>query len=192
MVQQTERPDSGLKTGCEFYQQAFSFTSDIIPNGIDLDHFSPDVAPLPEYQDGKINILFVGRLEKRKGLEYLLKAYRLIKPDYPNCRLIVVGPGNQTRINMKKKLLIWDLTDVIFTGNVDYNQLPRYYKTADIFFAPATGHESFGIVLLEAMATGKPVIASNISGYASVITKGGKACWYRPSRKSLWPRLLPD
>ncbi len=84
------------KPAMDFINKHFPSTYDIIPNGIDLNHFSPDVPPLPEFQDGKINILFVGRLEKRKGLEYLLKAYRLIKPDCPDCRLDYRGSGYQT------------------------------------------------------------------------------------------------
>ena len=121
------------KPAANFINKHFPSTYDIIPNGIDLDHFSPNVAPLPEFQDGKINLLFVGRLEKRKGLEYLLKAYALIKPDYPDCRLIVVGPGNRTRKKYEKEVIEMGLKDVIFAGNVDYDILPRYYKTADIF-----------------------------------------------------------
>lgn len=160
------------KPAMDFINKHFPSTYDIIPNGIDIGHFSPDVEPLPQYKDGKTNILFVGRLEKRKGLEYLLKAYHIIKPDCPECRLIIVGPGTRQRGKFEKTIADYDLKDVIFTGNVDYKLLPRYYKTADIFCAPATGHESFGIVLLEAMATGKPVIASQISGYASVIADG--------------------
>ncbi|MBP1707255.1 MAG: glycosyl transferase group 1, partial [Chloroflexi bacterium] len=156
----------------DFINKHFPSTYDIIPNGIDLDYFSPANSPLPEFQDEKTNILFVGRLENRKGLEYLLKAYRLIKPDCPNCRLIVVGPGTRLRRKYEKNIAESGLPDVVFTGRVDNKELPRYYKTADIFCAPATGHESFGIVLLEAMATGKPVIASDISGYRSVIADG--------------------
>jgi phosphatidylinositol alpha-mannosyltransferase len=171
------------RPAANFINKHFSSTYDIIPNGIDLNHFSPNVVPFPEYQDGKINILFVGRLEKRKGLEYLLKAYGLIKPDHPNCRLIVVGPGKRTRSKYEKEAIEEGLSDLIFTGSVDYNQLARYYKTADIFVAPATGHESFGIVLLEAMATGKPVVASNISGYASVITNGSEGILVPPKQE---------
>jgi phosphatidylinositol alpha-mannosyltransferase len=146
---------------------------DIIPNGIDLKHFSPEVSPIDEFCDGKTNILFVGRLEKRKGLDYLLKAYRRLKKDVPDCRLIVVGPGKRFRKKYENYVRRNGLADVVFTGMAAYDQLPRYYKTADIFCAPATGRESFGIVLLEAMAVGKPVVATSIEGYASVMT-GGK------------------
>jgi phosphatidylinositol alpha-mannosyltransferase len=160
------------KPAMDFINKHFPSTYDIIPNGIDLEHFSPNVAPLPQFRDGKINILFVGRIEKRKGLEYLIKAFKLIKPAYPDCRLIIVGPGKRGRKKYEKTVEESGLPDVVFTGSVVYDELARYYSTADIFCAPATGHESFGIVLLEAMATGKPVIASDISGYASLISNG--------------------
>jgi phosphatidylinositol alpha-mannosyltransferase len=160
------------KPAMDFINKHFPSTYDIIPNGIDLEHFSPNVAPLPQFRDGKINILFVGRIEKRKGLEYLIKAFKLIKPAYPDCRLIIVGPGKRGRKKYEKTVEESGLPDVVFTGSVGYDELARYYSTADIFCAPATGHESFGIVLLEAMATGKPVIASDISGYASLISNG--------------------
>jgi phosphatidyl-myo-inositol alpha-mannosyltransferase len=167
----------------DFINKHFPSTFDIIPNGIDLKHFSPDVAPIEELQDGKINILFVGRLEKRKGVEYLIKAFKLLKPDFPECRLIIVGPGTRLRGKYEKMVAKSKLQDVIFTGGVDYNILPRYYKSADIFCAPATGHESFGIILLEAMATGKPVVASNISGYASVITDESEGLLVPPRKE---------
>jgi len=160
------------KPAMDFINKHFPSTYDIIPNGIDLEHFSPNVAPLPQFRDGKINILFVGRIEKRKGLEYLIKAFKLIKPAYPDCRLIIVGPGKRGRKKYEKTVEESGLPDVVFTGSEGYDELARYYNTADIFCAPATGHESFGIVLLEAMATGKPVIASDISGYASLISNG--------------------
>jgi len=144
----------------------------IMPNGVDLAHFSPDVAPIDKFCDDKLNLLFVGRLERRKGVNYLLKAYKQVKQEVPNSRLIIVGPGTRLRRWYERQTRRQHLKDVTFVGYVSYEELPRYYKTADIFCAPATGRESFGIVLLEAMALGKPVVASNIEGYASVITDG--------------------
>ena len=144
----------------------------IIPNGIDIEHFSPDVSPIDEFCDGKLNILFVGRLEKRKGLNYLLKAYKQIKQEIPNSRLIVVGPGTRFHKKYQWQVRRAGLKDVVFAGYTSYDELPRYYKTADIFCSPATGRESFGIVLLEAMAVGTSVVASNIEGYANVISHG--------------------
>lgn len=163
----------------------------IIPNGIDLELFSPDVSPIDSFSDGKLNILFVGRLEKRKGLNYLLRAYELVKREIPNSRLIVVGPGTRLRRRYEKQVKRSRLEDVVFIGYVSTEELPRYYKTADVFCAPALGHESFGIVLLEAMAVGTPVVASNIEGYASVLGHGAEGLLVPPQDvKALAQALL--
>jgi phosphatidylinositol alpha-mannosyltransferase len=130
------------------------------------------VKPFEEYRDGKLNILFVSRLEPRKGLNYLLAAYRQVKQEIPECRLLVVGPGTRLKHRYERDIRNHNIKDVVFTGFATSEELPRYYKTADIFCAPATGRESFGIILLEAMAAGKPIVASYIDGYASVVTDG--------------------
>ena len=162
----------------------------IIPNGIDLEHFSPDVSPIDEFCDGKLNILFVGRLEKRKGLNYLLKAYQQVKQEIPNSRLIAVGPGTRLRRKYEKQVKQSGLKDVVFVGYVSYDDLPRYYKTADIFCAPATGWESFGIILLEAMAVGKPIVTSNVEGYAILITHGVEGLLVPPKDEKELARSL--
>ncbi len=160
------------KPAMEFASKYVPGDYTIIPNGIDLEHFSPDVSPIDKFCDGKLNILFVGRLESRKGVNYLIKAYKRVKEEVSNSRLIIVGPGTRLRRKYKRQVKRNRLDDVVFVGYASYDELPRYYKTADIFCSPATGRESFGIALLEAMAIGKPIVASNIDGYASVMTHG--------------------
>ncbi|HEY91098.1 MAG TPA: glycosyltransferase family 4 protein [Dehalococcoidia bacterium] len=164
---------------------------EIIPNGIDLEPFSDKVAPFEEYRDGKKNILFVGRLEFRKGLNYLLNAFLLVKREIPDVRLIVVGPGTRLRRRYERWVQKTGLEkDVIFAGYVSNEDKARYYKTADIFCAPATSRESFGIVLLEAMATGKPVVATNIPGYASVVSDGEDGILVPPQNYNELSRAL--
>lgn len=154
----------------KFISRYFHGQYEIIPNGTEVDDIS-NAEPFAHLQDGMINLLFVGRLEKRKGLKYLLAAYSRLKWNWPNLRLLIVGPGKPDDESYR---IIGErnLRDIIFTGRVSDKEKARYYKSADIYCSPATGSESFGIVLLEAMAAGKPVVASDIAGYADVITQG--------------------
>jgi len=164
----------------EFIYRYFPGEYTIIPNGVDLEHFSPGMPPIDEFCDGKVNILFVGRLEKRKGVDYLLSAYQRVKREVGHCRLIIVGPSTRWSQRYEKQVKQSGPTDIVFRGYVSHAELPRYYQTADIVCSPATGRESFGLVLLEAMAMGKPIVASNIEGYASVVTHGVEALLVPP------------
>jgi len=154
---------------------------EIIPNGVDTRHFNPAVLPFEEYRDGKRNLLFVGRLEKRKGLAYLLRAYARVKKEMPGTRLIVVGMGTRLRKRYERFVAQHGLQgDVVFKGFVSYDDLARYFRTADVYCSPATGHESLGVVLLEGLASGTPVVASDIPGYSTVISNGQDGLLFPP------------
>jgi phosphatidylinositol alpha-mannosyltransferase len=145
---------------------------EIIPNGVDADFFNPQGKRIRKFDDGKINILFVGRIEERKGLFYLLKAFSILKKKNRNIRLIVVGEGNEKE-EMESFVKNHRIKDVVFEGKVREEDLPKYYRTSDIFCSPALFGESFGIVLLEAMASSRPVVAFANRGYKEVLK--GKA-----------------
>ncbi len=144
----------------------------VIPNGIDYQRFA-DADPFPHLLDSRSNILFVGRKDERKGLRYLLEAFLSLQSKLDNPRLIVVGPGEPDRecSALLEAATADDPNSVLVPGSVSGADLPRYYASADVFCSPATGGESFGIVLLEAMAAGAPVVASDIDGYRNVVSQ---------------------
>ena len=153
----------------------------VIPNGLDIDRFGgPHLEPMPEFDDGMINILYVGRAEKRKGLSYLIRAFGVINARDPNTRLIIVGPDSRTRRRYEASVRQSGQRNIHFVVGPSDDELPRYHRTADIFCTPALGHESQGYVILEAMAASLPVVASNIEGYASVITHDVDGLLVRP------------
>ncbi len=153
----------------EFVSQYFEGHYDIVPNGIDVDHYGPDVKPFPWATDGTRRILFVGRFEEsRKGFRYLLRAMVRVQRRFPEARLLVAGHGDRERFAAEIARL--GVRNVEFVGYVSHDDKARYLASCDVICFPSTRNESFGLVLTEAMASGKPVVASNIPGYASVMT----------------------
>jgi phosphatidylinositol alpha-mannosyltransferase len=146
----------------------------IISDGVDVGRFAdPAIAPIPRYGDGKLNLLFVGRMEKRKGLAYLMQALPRVSAAVPGVRLIVVGAFT------KQEQVPWEefarrnaLSDVDFVGFVSAEEMPRYYRSTHVFCAPSTGYEALGIVLLEAMAASLPIVTTDIKGYRTVVSDG--------------------
>jgi phosphatidylinositol alpha-mannosyltransferase len=163
-----------------FFNRYFpDFPVRVIPNGIDVNVFKPGLSPIRHLRDENINILFVGRLEKRKGVGDLLRGYEFMRERVPQSRLIIVGDG-PLRGKVESYISRHRLANVVMAGFVPDSVKPRYYNSADIFCAPATGAESFGIVLLEAMASALPVVATEVPGYMSVLEPGRDSLTVRP------------
>ncbi len=137
---------------------------EIFPPCTDLRGFR-DAVPQPGFADGRINILYLGRLEPRKGASILLAAYRQLRKAVPGVRLILAGAGPQEQA---LRAAAADIPDVVFAG-APADAAP-WFAAADIFCAPSPYGESFGIVLAEAMSAGKPVVAAANPGYRTVLT----------------------
>jgi phosphatidylinositol alpha-mannosyltransferase len=137
----------------------------IIPNGIDLDKYSQ---PHVINKSGIQTIQYIGRLERRKGVQYLLRAYQLLQQDHDNVRLVIVGDGPQReRLELMSEDL--ELANCEFLGFVSEQQKMDLLSSSDLFCSPAIFGESFGIVLLEAMASGTVCVAGNNSGYVDLM-----------------------
>ncbi|MEM5799624.1 MAG: glycosyltransferase family 4 protein [Candidatus Aenigmatarchaeota archaeon] len=161
----------------KYISNYFSCKKTIIPNGIDLTKFKLK-SLIKKYKDDKINLLFLGRFEKRKGLIYLIKAFEILKKKY-NIRLLIVGTGNLKK-KYKKYVRSKKIDDVVFVGKVSDKTKIKYINTCDIFCAPSIYGESFGIVLLEAMACGKPIVGFANQGYKQVLNKKQKIFLAKP------------
>ena len=137
------------------------------------------------------NILFVGRFEPRKGVLDLLKAYRILRKTGCDCRLLLVGGGPQER-EARRYIATRRLHGVEFLGRVSDDEKAQLFRTADVYVSPATGRESFGIVLLEAMAAGAPIVASDIHGYKGVVRRDREALLVPPRQpKAIASSIAP-
>ena len=141
----------------------------VIPNGIDLQSFQ-GAHPRLEWQLGK-TIGFIGRFdEKRKGLSLLIDAVPRIVQDHPDLRILVAGPGDSEEF--------FDSIDpehrsrITFLGMLSEEEKRQFFKSVDLYVAPNTGGESFGIILAEAMATGVAILASDLDAFRFVLEDG--------------------
>jgi phosphatidylinositol alpha-mannosyltransferase len=135
----------------------------IVPNGVDVSRFATAApAPLPAGR----HLLFVGRLEERKGFPIAVRAFERLAAHYPDLRMLVIGDGSERDAVDGLPAPLRSRVDML--GRVDDDRLASYLKAADVYLGPARGGESFGIVLAEAMAAGLPIVASDIPGYRDV------------------------
>lgn len=186
-VKKIQRHIAVSPSAAEFIHQYFpNLAMEIIPNGIDTRRFSPR-QPSTDH-DEPFTILYVGRMDPRKGAKYLFAALPQLEKDLNGkFRIVVVGTGWMSKyydayipLHLRKR--------VEFVGYVSPEELPRYYQAADVYCSPATGNESFGIVLLEAMASATPVVASDIAGYRWVVEPGTEGLLVPPRS----PKHLAD
>jgi phosphatidylinositol alpha-mannosyltransferase len=146
---------------------------DIVPNGIDVARFERPAERPPEMRDAGRYVLFVGRLEPRKGVDCLVRAMAIVQQRVPSARLVIVGNGpDRAAIEAAGRAAG---VGVVFAGRVADDALPAYYRSADVVCSPALGGESFGIVLLEAMAAGRPIVATRIEGYIELLAGAGSS-----------------
>ncbi len=156
----------------DFARQTFRVESTISPNVIDYGRFHA-AKPLDRYAGSRVTILFLGRLVPRKGCLQLLKAVNGLagRQDLPDFRVVICGTGplEQQLRNYVDGHKLGNIVE--FAGFVSEADKPRYYAAADISVFPSNGGESFGIVLLEAMASGRAaILAGDNSGYRSVLS----------------------
>lgn len=159
----------------------------IIPNGIDLtryqwlDHQTPTDKPK--------TILYIGRLERRKGVKYLLRAFKLLEDKNPGVKLVIAGSGPDRE---KLELLAEDLQikNCEFLGYISEETKLKLLHEADLFCSPAIFGESFGIVLLEAMASGTIAVAGNNDGYSAVMDGIGQMSVINPRDDVEFARTL--
>jgi phosphatidylinositol alpha-mannosyltransferase len=158
----------------------------IIPNGIDLAKYSFE--PHVHTTEPK-SILYIGRLEKRKGVIYLIKAYAVLAKKRPDISLNLAGDG-ELRDSLEEYVKSHKIPRVNFMGFVSEAKKTKLLHQATIFCSPAIYGESFGIVLLEAMASGTVIVAGDNQGYAGVLTGTGRLSLVSPKQVSEFSRRL--
>jgi phosphatidylinositol alpha-mannosyltransferase len=140
-----------------------------IPNGVDVASFA-SAPPLPGYPRPGKTVLFLGRFdEPRKGMAVLLGALPALVEHFPDIEILIVGRGDEDELRQEAGDLAGHLK---FLGQVDDAVKASALRSADVYCAPNTGGESFGIVLVEAMAAGTAVVASNLDAFRRVLCDG--------------------
>lgn len=146
----------------------------IVPNGVDLEKFSPrgsKNSPGPDVNPEPDSIGYVGRLDPIKGLLTLLNAFETISQETSGCKLMLVGPDFGMKRTLMSEVERRKINGVTFAGPVSHEQLPDLYRGLDVVVTPSS-FEIFGMSTLEALACGKPVVASRVGGLCDLIQEG--------------------
>ncbi len=140
----------------------------IVPNGTNTDVFYPD----KDFSYNPNQVLFVGRLVPEKGLDILVDAVKLAKKELPEIKLIAVVSDYYRQTDYLNKILNLDENFLEIRSGLPLNELAQLYRNSAIFVLPSIGLESFGNVLVEAMASGCPVISSDLPGPRGLVESG--------------------
>ncbi|MCU0301567.1 MAG: glycosyltransferase family 4 protein [Candidatus Nanopelagicales bacterium] len=160
----------------------------LIPNGVDCSLYVGD-EPLPGRSRGGSTLMFLGRIdEPRKGLPVLLDALPAVAAAVPDVHLLVAGPGEVEPVRAGLPPAIAGCVE--FLGLVSQEDKARALHSADLYVAPNTGGESFGIILLEAMAAGAPVVASDLDAFERVLDGGRAGAHFRNEDPADLARVL--
>ena len=162
----------------------------IIPNGVDTSAFI-DAHPISGWPGEGKALVFLGRVdEPRKGLEILLAAFPIVRKEFPNLRLLIAGPGDPEELI--DEVPVADRNAIVHIGKISNDEKPDVFASGNIYVAPNTGGESFGIVLLEAMASGVPVVASNLHAFERVLEYGKAGVTFKNENSQDLAKVLID
>jgi phosphatidylinositol alpha-mannosyltransferase len=150
----------------------------IIPNGIDIKRYSKRPSTAVRHPNMK-TIFYVGRLEDRKGVKFLLRAYNELSAKHDNIQLLIAGTGPDEK-KLREYVNELKIPRVTFLGFISDEEKIHQLHRADLFCSPARYGESFGIVLLEAMAAGTPIIAGDNAGYVTTMKDTGSISLVNP------------
>ncbi len=162
------------------FTEWFKCQFEIIPNGVPVEEFNQRLPRIPKFDDDKVNLFFIGRMEPRNGISVLIDAFRIIHRAEPKTRLILAGAG-------PLRAFYEDTIDdelrphVHFIGPI-LEERPQYFSTADINVCPTTRVAALGVTLLESMASGKPTVCSDIAAYKETAESGKDVLMAHPDR----------
>ncbi len=165
----------------------------VIPNSVDTNAFTPEPSKLLKTKlgiEGKV-VLYVGRLIKRKGVDILIRAFRDTIAAVPDSKLVIVGKGpeEQNLRNLQKQL---NLDQVFFIGNIPRSEMPEVYRGCDVFVLAPLHYEIFGNVIIEAMASGLPVICTKVGGIIDLVIHGENGFLVAPGNSKELGRYLTE
>jgi phosphatidylinositol alpha-mannosyltransferase len=158
----------------------------IIPNGVDTSFFRPNGADRPTSRDSQPELLFLGRLDPRNGLDTVLSAMPAVLERFPAVRLTIAGDGPLRRVYERLAAPVG--RHVSFIGSVNGNR-PTFYSGADLYLCPTT-KASFGITLLEAMACATPMVVSDITGFRELVSGGDEAVLVPKNDAGAWAETI--